>query len=421
MPCSNQKARKLLKDGKAKIYQYNPFTIQLTIPTGEATQPINVGVDTGAKMIGVAITTGTSVVAKGEIEMRQDVSDNVATRAWLRKSRRSRNTRYRKSRFLNRKRNAGWLPPSVQSRLNATKLWIDRFCSLVPNPQLSIEVGKFDVAKMMNPDIVGDGYQNGQTKGYYDVRYFVFARDKYTCQACKKKNKILRTHHILFKDNGGTDRADNLISVCTDCHTSENHKPGGILYQWMIKQKKAPQYKEPTFMNIVRKRMYTLYPNARITYGSETSARRNELGLCKSHYNDAIAISGIEIIKSDLPSGFYYKQFRKKKRSLHESIPRKGKLQKNTASTRNNKNVKYRNGYYLNDEVVYKDKHGWVAGYSGGEKGKEFLVRDISGAIIKMESRKNSLSINGAQLSFARHNNGWQFVTVNTLFDGFSN
>ena len=55
MPCSNQKARKLLKDGKAKIYQYNPFTIQLMIPTGEATQPINIGIDTGAKMIGVAI------------------------------------------------------------------------------------------------------------------------------------------------------------------------------------------------------------------------------------------------------------------------------------------------------------------------------------------------------------------------------
>lgn len=29
MPYSNRKAKLLLKDGKTKIYQYNPFTIQL--------------------------------------------------------------------------------------------------------------------------------------------------------------------------------------------------------------------------------------------------------------------------------------------------------------------------------------------------------------------------------------------------------
>ena len=411
MPCSNQKARKLLKDGKAKIFQYNPFTIQLTIPTGEATQSISVGIDTGAKMVGVAITTETSVVAKGEIELRQDVSDNVKSRAALRRNRRSRNTRYRKSRFLNRKRAQGWLPPSIQSRLNATKLWIDRFCSLLPSPQLSIEVAKFDVAKMISPGISGDEYQSGQTKGYYDVRYFVFARDKYTCQSCKKKNKILRTHHLLYKDKGGTNRADNLISVCTDCHTSENHKPGGILYRWMLSQKRVPQYKEPTFMNLVRMRMLLFYPSARITYGSETSVKRNELNLTKSHYNDAIAICGISHIRVAVSDSFYYRQFRKKKRSLHESVPRKGIHHKNTESVRHNKNVKYRSGFYLNDEVIYEGKRGWVSGYSGGEKAKEFLVRDINGSIVKMNNRRNSLSINGKHLTLVRHNNGWQFYS----------
>ncbi|GAA3314057.1 hypothetical protein GCM10020331_005680 [Ectobacillus funiculus] len=39
----------------------------------------------------------------------------------------------------------------------------------------------------MNPDIQGKEYQEGDTFGYYDVRYFVFARDNYTCQVCKKK------------------------------------------------------------------------------------------------------------------------------------------------------------------------------------------------------------------------------------------
>ena len=38
MPCSNRKARLLLKDGKAKIYQYDPFTIQLCYPCREYVQ-----------------------------------------------------------------------------------------------------------------------------------------------------------------------------------------------------------------------------------------------------------------------------------------------------------------------------------------------------------------------------------------------
>ena len=86
---------------------------------------------------------------------------------------------------------------------------------------------------MINPDVQGVDYQHGQTYGFYNVRYFVFARDNYTCQCCKKsKNKILQTHHIIYRSNGGSNRADNLITVCTDCHTYENHQKGGILYQW---------------------------------------------------------------------------------------------------------------------------------------------------------------------------------------------
>ena len=45
MPCSHRKARVLLKEGKATIYKYRPFTIQLTIATGENVQPINLGVE----------------------------------------------------------------------------------------------------------------------------------------------------------------------------------------------------------------------------------------------------------------------------------------------------------------------------------------------------------------------------------------
>ena len=388
MPCSQRKARLLLKEGKAKIVGYKPFIIQLLQATGETTQDVHLGVDTGAKHIGIAVTSGNKVLTKGEIELRDDIHKNMMVRHQARRDRRNRNTRYRKARFLNRKRREGWLPPTVQSKLNATFMWIDRFYSLLPNPILHIEVGKFDIHKMINPDVVKEGYKNGQCAGYYDVRYFVFARDNYTCQVCKKRNKILRTHHIVYKSKGGTDRADNLITVCTDCHTSENHKVGGILYNWMIKHKRVKQYKEATFMNIVRKRTFEKYPNAIITYGSETSPYRKGLGLNKTHYNDAIAISKIENIKENPNEYFYIKQFRKKKRSLHESIPTRGrKKEKNTSAKRNVKNVPSRNGWYMNDMVLFDNKIGWIYGFSGGEKGKECVIRDINGENIR-DSRR---------------------------------
>ena len=62
MPCTQRKARILLKKGKAIIKKYNPFTIQLTYATGEAKQDCNIGIDTGAKHIGIAITSGRDTV-----------------------------------------------------------------------------------------------------------------------------------------------------------------------------------------------------------------------------------------------------------------------------------------------------------------------------------------------------------------------
>lgn len=77
MPTTQRKARILLKEEKAKIVKYNPFTIQLSYPTGENRQEVNIGIDTGAKNIGIAITSGNNVLYKAEIELRQDISSNI--------------------------------------------------------------------------------------------------------------------------------------------------------------------------------------------------------------------------------------------------------------------------------------------------------------------------------------------------------
>ncbi|PEB51467.1 Paclitaxel/taxanoid biosynthesis susceptibility protein TS1, partial [Bacillus sp. AFS098217] len=238
MPCRNRKARLLLKQGKAKIVTYTPFTIQLLYATGETVQSVAIGVDSGAKYIGIAITTADKVLAKGTIQLRQDVKENLILRATLRRGRRQRKTRYRKARFLNRKKKEGWLPPSIQSRVDNQIHWIETFRSLLPSPKVIVEVGKFDAQKLKNPDIQGIEYRQGDAFGFWNTRYYVFARDNYTCQICKKKGGILHTHHIIERCNGGSDMAENLVTVHEECHEK--------LHQGKIKHRfpKPKQYKE---------------------------------------------------------------------------------------------------------------------------------------------------------------------------------
>jgi hypothetical protein len=431
MPCTPRKARILLKDKKAKIIDYIPFTIQLLFATGETVQEIELGVDLGSKHVGVAITSENKILAKGEIELRQDIKSNIDVRRTLRRSRRNRKTRYRRSKFkfktkriykpkskndkkkwkkvklsYQSTRQEGWMSPSLQSKMDNIFFWIDKFRSLLPDPKLHNEVGKFNVQKMKNPDIQGREYQEGDTFGYHDVRYFVFARDNYTCQVCKKKNKILQTHHILYQSQGGSNAANNLISVCKDCHTHENHQPGNILWKWMQDKKKVKQFKEPPFMNSLRIRVYKRYTESHITYGSVTTPHRKNLKLEKTHYNDAIAITGIEYIKENEDSMFYIKQFRKKKRSLHEATARKGKKEKNKEQKRNEKNTKYSDGFYLNDKIIVFGQIGFVCGFAS----PGVYVKDIEGRYITIPG-KYYKQIQIKDITFIHHQNNWQFIS----------
>ena len=59
------------------------------------------------------------------------------------------------------KRDGLWLPPSVKGKVNHNIAWIKRYLAVLPNPDLHVEVGKFDMAKMVNPEISGKQSQKG--------------------------------------------------------------------------------------------------------------------------------------------------------------------------------------------------------------------------------------------------------------------
>ena len=415
-------ARKLLKEGKATIYGYKPFTIRLNYASGETVQDTQLCIDSGAKFMGFAIESEGHILGKGTIELRTDVKDNLTTRKTLRQNRRSRKTRYRRCKFkfhtkrvfspkqnkwINKNilfespRSIGWLPPSIQSRVDNQIFWIERFKSLLPNLKVIVEVGKFDVQKILNPEIEGAQYQQGDAFGFWNTRYYVFARDNYTCLICKKKGGILHTHHIIPRKSGGSDKADNLGTVHDLCH--EQFHQGKINFVF----KKPKLYRETAFMNAFRIQIFKRL-QCSITYGSVTQANRQILNLEKTHYNDAIAISGITKVNSNTKGILTIKQFRKKKRSLHEQIARKGRKEPNTLSKRNEKNTPSMNGVFLNDKVLLFGRIGYVSGFCSGG----LYVKDIEGEYIT-KPNKTYKQVSFKDIVVKNHNNNWQFAYKN--------
>ena len=148
---------------------------------------------------------------------------------------------------------------------------------------------------------------------------------------------------------------ENLALVHQQCHKDYHDGKLGN-----FKFKECKDYKETTFMNILRLQIYRRV-KCNITYGYHTKVDRIKLKLEKTHYNDAIVISGIKEIKYDCDKIYSIKQFRKKKRSLHEATARKGRKEPNIEAKRNSKNTPHSNGFYLNDKVKVFNKVGWIS------------------------------------------------------------
>lgn len=188
------------------------------------------------------------------------------------------------------------------------------------------------------------------------------------------------------------------------------HRPGGILYEWMLQEKRFSRgYRDTVIMNVLRKRLMERFPDAEFTYGNITAADRKLLGLEKSHANDAAAIAmhGVDMI-TDIPEVTYYRRLRKQKRSLHEATPRKGQKEPNRKARRNKKNTSHAGDIYLNDKVAVYGKTGWISGFSGESS---VYVKDNKGNFIYPPGKDYKL-IPIREVSVKTHCNNWRVCTL---------
>lgn len=153
MPCSERKARLLLKQGRAVIYRKDVFTIKLINGSYGYKQHITMGIDCGSKHIGISATTNKKELFSANAELRNDIVKLLSDRKSLRRNRRYRKARYRKPRFDNRRIKEGWLAPSIRQKIDSHVRIVSLIHKLLPVKQVNVEVAAFDIQKIKNTDI----------------------------------------------------------------------------------------------------------------------------------------------------------------------------------------------------------------------------------------------------------------------------
>lgn len=299
---SHAKARILLKNRLAVVHKIYPFTIRLKDNSCVSKdKAYTIKVDPGSKHTGIAIVDDRDqVVMLAEIEHRGHIiKRNIDSRRAVRHKRRSRNTRYRPARFLNRTKPKGWLAPSIKSRADNVINFIKKYKKLINIDKVMIEHVSFNVAQMTSDNnLVGTGYQQGPLYNT-NLKEFVFSKTNGKCSYCGVK--ATEIDHIIPRTNGGTDSTFNLTPACRSCNEKKSNLSlkefGKIMnkdYSY-LKPKKLP--KDAAIVqaakNYMIKEITKLVSDATTHDACLTKYNRDELGLPKQHYYDALSVGNV--------------------------------------------------------------------------------------------------------------------------------
>ncbi|WP_026486462.1 RNA-guided endonuclease IscB [Caldanaerobius polysaccharolyticus] len=321
MPCTEKRARKLLQSGRAVVHRLMPFVIRLKDRTAEESnfQPLRLKFDPGSKTTGFSLLREESAeksaaIIMGEIHHKQGIKDRLDSRRVLRRGRRNHKTRYRKPRFDNRRREEGWLPPSLEARVEETVRAAEKLMKWLPITSISTEHVKFDTQLMQNPEISGIEYQQGELYGY-EIREYLLEKYGRKCAYCGTENVPLQIEHVVPRNpkHGpkGTNRVSNLTISCERCNKDKGNKQPEEWLEELQKSKRKidrvraenllkvlanlkKPLKDAAMMNATR---WTLYERLKRTglpvecgTGARTKKQRIEHGFPKAHYFDACCV-----------------------------------------------------------------------------------------------------------------------------------
>jgi hypothetical protein len=377
MPCHPARARKLLSAKKADVACVNPLTIRMLDREGGELQEMEIKLDPGSKATGVVVTVkgamrGWFVVMAFELTHRgQAVRKLLAGRSALRHGRRSRKTRYRKARFLNRTRTTGWLPPSLRSRVDNVTTLCRKLIRACPIATIAVEQVRFDLQQHENPEISGAQYQQGTLFGY-EVREYLLEKWDRKCAYCTAQGVPLQIEHIQPKSRGGTDRVSNLCLACEACNQKKGAKPIEVFLKGKpeLLQKIQGQAKRPlrdaAAVNTTRLFIVEELRNFNLPVttasGGRTKFNRCAQGYTKSHWTDAACVgeTGAKVDLSNVKSVLLIHA--KGRGSRQMCKPDKFGFPRTKAKT-----VKRIHGFQTGDRVCLLQPSGKYAGTHIGE------------------------------------------------------
>lgn len=295
-PCHPARARQLQRDGKSTVFRVKPFTIILKnrMAAESVTHEHRLKLDPGSKCTGIAILQGDKVVWAAELQHRSwAIKKSLDQRRAVRRSRRSRNCRYRPPRFDNRRKPQGWLPPSLQSRVENVRTWALRLSRYCPLAAVSVELAKFDIQKMANAEISGVEYQHGELFGF-EVKEYLLEKFGHKCVYCGGSDVPLEVEHLTPKSRNGSDRVGNLALACVDCNQKKGNKTAAEFGYPELQQKAQQPLRDAAALNATRWAVWRMLVGfglpVEVGTGGRTKWNRTRLGLEKQHWLDAACV-----------------------------------------------------------------------------------------------------------------------------------
>ncbi len=294
-PITPAEARLLLLQGKAAVFRHFPFTIVLkTAGDNVDVPPVQLKIDPGSKTTGVVLIQDDKVIFAAELEHRgQAIKDALEKRRAIRRGRRNRHTRYRQSRFLNRTRPEGWLAPSLKSRVDNLQTWLVRFIKLCNIQSLSMELVRFDTQLMVDAEIKGVEYQQGELAGY-EAREYLLEKWQRKCAYCGAKDTPLEIEHIMPKSKGGSNRVSNLTLACHSCNQKKGSQTAKEFGFPELQAKAKQPLKDAAAVNSVRWATFNMFKATglpvEVGTGGRTKFNRISQGHPKQHWIDAACV-----------------------------------------------------------------------------------------------------------------------------------
>jgi len=302
MPCSPTLCKQFKKEGRSRVYRLKPFTIQLIDVEGGETKDVEYKVDAGSKFTGLALVgnfekQGNVLLWAANLQHRgQEIKNALESRRSLRRGRRNRKKRYRAARWRFRNGIKGGLAPSLMSRVNNITNWLKKLMKYVPVTKIVSELVRFDLQKLVNPEISSIEYQQGTLQGY-EVKEYLLEKWGRQCVYCNKKDVPLQVEHIHPRAKGGTNRIGNLTISCAKCNEKKSARSIGDFLSGKptllkkIKAQMGKPLKDATAVNTTRWRLKEELESfglpLELSSGGRTKFNRLQQGYKKDHWLDA--------------------------------------------------------------------------------------------------------------------------------------